>query len=445
VSGNLLAIHEARVRRFDPATGVATVVMPGPYGMEPIEAAPFVRSQIDAAKIPELVVGERVLVTMNENEPPEWITVNADWLAQADDRYVNIPGDTMTGRLAIAPSGSISELIKLSKYDATTWAYTAFYDETDTRRGYVGISPGNYAYLTADTGGVNIIGGNGNVQLHPTTEVQIYRDGGGGPHVGWYEGTTRLGYIQHIAGSYGLWNVQDGYMRLQTPATQPILFMPGGVEQFRFTAGANPPLVGGKTAPSTSTTGIELYGEYGLRVVTNTAVMACLDVRFLTGATTLAASFAYNGTGIGSISRVAANNGMSFNETSDEDVKENIVEIDDELAEWVASIVEPVLFNRKDSPDVLEIGYIAQRVAAAWPMSIDIGFVTPGSGDVANRHWNEDGHEETTPEEWTAWGMDKSKFMPVLHAAWQSTARKLRALTTRVEALELGTSPGNDT
>lgn len=73
-----MAVHEARVRTFDDVTKIATVVIPGPYGMEPIEAAPFIRQAINSAVVETLSVGDRVLVVMNENEPPEWISVSAD-------------------------------------------------------------------------------------------------------------------------------------------------------------------------------------------------------------------------------------------------------------------------------------------------------------------------------------------------------------------------------
>lgn len=136
-------------------------------------------------------------------------------------------------------------------------------------------------------------------------------------------------------------------------------------------------------------------------------------------------NFLNEGTGMGSITRASATV-TAFNTSSDEEKKQDIVEVDDELAEWVARIVQPYMFSWKEIPDQTVMGYIAQRIVAVWPEAIEHGLVSPPTTD-------DDGNE-------IGWMVDSSKMVPILHAAWQSSARKLDALTKRVEALENGRS-----
>ena len=128
------------------------------------------------------------------------------------------------------------------------------------------------------------------------------------------------------------------------------------------------------------------------------------------------------GTTIGRITR-ATSTTAGFLTSSDEDLKENLGPIDDDLAlQWMRTI-EPLFFNYKEIPDVRHVGYSAQRVAAAWPNGVANGIVTPGWGNIEDRTWDEDGNETTPYEVWQAWMMDHSKITPILHAGLQTIDR----------------------
>ena len=109
-----LSVYEAFVRSFDPATKIATVVMPGPYGMEPIEAAPFTRNGAPLTSLDTLTSGDRVVVVMHNNSVPEWVSTYTDWPATANALYVNTTGDTMTGALTLSgpPSSNLHAATK---------------------------------------------------------------------------------------------------------------------------------------------------------------------------------------------------------------------------------------------------------------------------------------------------------------------------------------------
>jgi len=95
---NKYEIYEARVRKFDAATMVATVVIPGVYGMEPIEAPPFIKTEFNpSTNSKSLSVGDRVLVVQGENEVPEWLG------------FVNITGDKMTGELVLSSVDPVNQ------------------------------------------------------------------------------------------------------------------------------------------------------------------------------------------------------------------------------------------------------------------------------------------------------------------------------------------------
>lgn len=63
------AIHIATVRRFDPATGVATVVVPPLYGDVAVEARPFLPSRAQISSLPALSPGDTVLAFYDGGNP----------------------------------------------------------------------------------------------------------------------------------------------------------------------------------------------------------------------------------------------------------------------------------------------------------------------------------------------------------------------------------------
>jgi hypothetical protein len=131
------------------------------------------------------------------------------------------------------------------------------------------------------------------------------------------------------------------------------------------------------------------------------------------------------GTEIGRITR-ATSSTAGFLTTSDEDLKDNIAEVTDDLSmQWMRTI-EPLFFNYRDRPDVRHVGYCAQRVAAAWPNGVISGVVMPGYGNVEDRTWDDHGNETTPSSVWQAWMMDHSKITPILHSC-------LRALDATIE------------
>src|SRR5262245_19274427 len=105
MSSNVLLVHKGTVRAFDMTTMGATVVLPRLYGLEPVEAEPFLPgNRISNLQTGTLVVGDEVLIILNENEPPEWVNAYAFdvhttifYDARYDARYVNVDGDDMTG------------------------------------------------------------------------------------------------------------------------------------------------------------------------------------------------------------------------------------------------------------------------------------------------------------------------------------------------------------
>ena len=257
-------------------------------------------------------------------------------------------------------------------------------------------------------------------------QLRLTRTDADGPHVGFYDDdeTTREGYIQ-CGDPTG--------MVINSEGSDLIRFISDGVDRGRFDGTV---FLIGKATTNIGVSGVESRddGQLWITQTTNVGSFCNKDgAAEVNGGTFF--GFRTSNTSIGSITR-ATGSTTAFNTSSDEDLKMNILPLDDELAEWVARIVEPYLFEYKITPGDVHAGYIAQRVAAMWPQSIDLGIVSPGWGNVEDRTWDEDGNETTPDDVWRGWQMDYSKLLPVVHAAWRSTANKLDALTARVAALE---------
>ncbi len=236
------------------------------------------------------------------------------------------------------------------------------------------------------------------------------------------ESTSRIGYIQandpnsalQIVGESGIgirFYTDGSSMRAMIIPSSGILALP-------------------KTATNIATTGVELQPAgsiwstrdiVGFNFASNKTSVA--DVN---GAEHFRVQSA--GTTIGTITRATAST-TGYNTSSDEDLKQNIVEIDDQLALYWMRTVQPMLFEYIISPGVVQGGYIAQRVAAAWPESVALGIVTPGFGNIADRTWDPEGNETTPEGVWRSWQIDLSKFVPFIHAG-------LQAVDVRVSVLE---------
>ena len=133
-----------------------------------------------------------------------------------------------------------------------------------------------------------------------------------------------------------------------------------------------------------------------------------------------------NNTEIGRITR-ATSSTAGFLTTSDEDLKENIRPVDDDLTLlWMRS-TEPMLFDYKAQPGVRHVGYSAQHIAEIWPNAVLNGIVIPGYGNIEDRTFDEDGNETTPEGTWQAWMMDHSKLTPALHAGLRTLDRTIEA------------------
>jgi hypothetical protein len=417
--------------------------------------------------------------------------------ATADARFVLKAGDTMGGVL----NGIAGDSMRIG-YGATAgqWGYTSFYDNT-TRIGYVGKTPGNALYLVGDAaavgglrlqataGGIDIvdvstvrIDVNGNIKLKPATELQLYRPGTAGPHLGFYDDAdVRHGYLQMLS-TYGILTMA-GYMRLQSAASQPIIFYPGAAEQARVDSTGQ--WFFQKTASAPSTVGQEFHANGRVWLTTDTAAgynLVCgiingasgnIFVDFRTGATA--------GTRIGSISQ-SGTAGVAFNTTSHGPHKGNVQDLDDDEAIERVLLWRPVSFQWKYDEDgeiselgtpqgEVEHGFIAQEMQEVNPNA-----VTPGYGnEAAHKEWVEiqkrraeamainrelrreydqqlaelgpDGADLPEPDyveepedpgddPFRAWQGDWTKLVPDLAAAMQAVIRQNRAQAARIEELE---------
>jgi hypothetical protein len=197
--------------------------------------------------------------------------------------------------------------------------------------------------------------------------------------------------------------------------------------------GASGLILVGKVATSVSTAGVEIdpAGEVAAVRSTNSPNYYSNRVSSADVNGGIHMQLQHSGATGGTITRTGATT-VAYNVSCDEDLKNVEGPFDPELAKWILSVVVPEFYAYKTEPDALLAGYIAQRVAAAWPGAIDIGFVTPGHGDVDLRTWDDDGNETTNSEDWWPWMMDWSKIIPVLHAGWLSQQAEIDELRADV-------------
>lgn len=266
-------------------------------------------------------------------------------------------------------------------------------------------------------------------------------------------GNQRLGYFQFLTTGAIINQETGGH----------IDFYAGGGFHSRLAADKNVYI--GKSASNLAANGIELFPQgriaatrgdpaYGCNIQTN-----LMGFAIATGA--FHAIFYHDSVGRGGIARTSGNN-ISFNTSSDKELKDNIEDIDPEVAAYVMRIVKPVWFTWKEDPDKnIVSGYIAQQVAEVWPQSIEHGIVTPGQGTEEDEAeyllWRKQHQrlvnlnekviarnnllDAESPNRWTElkvpedrmnpripWMMDMSKLTPVAHAAWLWTDSKMELL-----------------
>jgi len=128
------------------------------------------------------------------------------------------------------------------------------------------------------------------------------------------------------------------------------------------------------------------------------------------------------GTQIGSITRATAST-TAYNTSSDERSKENIVTVPDDLALLWLQLAEPFLYNFINEPGNTTVGFVAQRLAAAWPQALNYGVVNTGNG--------------LDPEDpdFIPWSIDYGKITPFLTAAVRVIEQKVA--TNSAEIIDL--------
>lgn len=115
------------------------------------------------------------------------------------------------------------------------------------------------------------------------------------------------------------------------------------------------------------------------------------------------------------VGHVAFNNTTSvvYETTSDQRLKENLVEIKDAIK--VIKNIIPYSFNYKEAPEHPTHGFVAQQVYEHYPYPVSVG------GDDPK-------HEP--------WMVDYSRFSPIIVAALKEVIEKVENLEARLQALE---------
>jgi hypothetical protein len=264
----------------------------------------------------------------------------------------------------------------------------------------------------------------GTLVLNGTSASARFMRDSDNPYIEWVkQDGDRIGFI--LASSGGL------DLRMNANAGYDLTFVTDDTEERMRIKRSSGIILIGKTATDIAETGVE-FQPNGIVYSTQDATgnpnyrsnkTGAADVN---GATHMRIDSA--GTEIGSITR-ASSISTGFNTSSDEDLKQGFEAISDELALYWLRVVQPMLYEHIAEPGVTQVGYVAQRVAAAWPESITLGIVRPGHGDITKRTWDADGNETTSDEVWRSWQIDYSKFSPLVHAS-------VRAVDARVLVLE---------
>lgn len=197
--------------------------------------------------------------------------------------------------------------------------------------------------------------------------IHLRRTGSDSPFIDFYDstGATQLGFIQ---ASTGL---------ILNSAASDIIFRPVGVERARVLSTG---IAVSKTALDLgATTGIDLYGSgsvYTSRPDTSANFVANKTSTGSTASGTVFCQWQVAGVGtIGSISRNTTTNAVLYNVSSDQDLKENFESVDDDLALLWLRLIEPQFFTYKGHPDVIQVGYAAQKAMALWPNAAQHGVI----------------------------------------------------------------------
>lgn len=428
--------------------------------------------------------------------------------------YLPLTGGTMTGELSLPGLrvlGDTQPIVRFMSEDGLTQrSYLGHWVAGNALQLVAG--PGNAARVTGpdgvllNTGGVDRFvvhaGGimemlqdvriaGGTLRVVPVTAAQSILVGGNGAggYVAFFPDAssvgslgTRASYVGHVAASGGNLNIVSelgglainsagGTLDIRTGSVSPMLFRNGTTEQMRLSTSL---LLMQKTATNIGVAGLELGAER-LWVTRGDASSSFSTNKIGVGAGAAAgsyhAAFYTSGALRGSITATGTNGAgpTAYNTTSDKNLKEDLGEIDPEVAAYVMRLIRPHWFRwLADGPSGHIIsGYLAQQVAELWPGAIDHGVVTPGTGtpedaeawqpydDDRNRRcrlhqrvcgrnervaeesaWSEPDIPEFVPNPLVPWQMDMSKLLPVIHAAWLFTDQRQSDHELRLRALE---------
>lgn len=286
--------------------------------------------------------------------------------------------------------------------------------------------PGTYVNAAGDTMAgpliVSFAGGGQMLALKSAAANYAY--------LAWWQNEVRMGWNGAQVTTGHIWLSADLNDLILSSTLGDVAFRSAGTERMRL-LGSGGQLLVGKSTSGLATVGLEHFTT-GAIFMTRDITAACESLNKVSGGAvsgTTYAEYRLSGTVIGSITRNAATSAVLYNTSSDENLKTVIGELDPELAEYVLALVTPMMYSWNEDPDhTPNVGYIAQRVAAAWPQSVELGLVTPGVGDVSDRTFDEDGNETTPEGAWRPWMMSPGVIVPLLHASLVRTTTKLSYL-----------------
>jgi len=361
-------------------------------------------------------------------------------IATADARYVNIPGDTMTGDLNIAAP---AQLAFGSTLGQKVNLYGGGYVEGVQTQTLYGRSGLNFAWykggVHSDTALDPGAGGVEMMSLQPTgllvgkglntvRPLAIYGDGSGNVYISFFDSA---GVQRHYIGSLGTSTmviqnlVSGGPINVRTNSADggDIALSPRNVETMRATSAGD--VLVGKTATDLTVVGAELKGPIG-RLYTTTDTATALNVVCNinnAAANNVWISFRRSNTEIGRIRVLTTTNtnfdagpSGTFTSTSDRRLKRIIGPVIG-ASERVRQL-NPVHFAWKHD-DTTHDGFVADELQQVVPDAVT------GEPDAV------DENGQIVPQ-----SADNSQLVPLLTAALQDALERISILEHRIERLE---------
>ena len=208
------------------------------------------------------------------------------------------------------------------------------------------------------------------------------------PYINFYNAaqTTQYGYIQHTGTDFAVVNVQNG----------AIPFYTNNTERARIDSSGNL-LVGQTSSGAVNSNSWSFTQSAAGQLVGNHASGSASGSYYI--------GFYYNTTGIGSISQ-AGTTGILYNVTSDQRLKENIV--DAESSSALIDAIQVRQYDWKSDGSHQRYGFIAQELVTVAPEAV---------------------HQPANPEDMMA--VDYSKLVPMLVKEIQSLRKRLAALEAK--------------